>query len=169
MLSYVFGILIFLLLLHPKIIFAADTLEINAIIKPGTFFSTNYYVQHNLNFTFGSSNTLCPRDDCKYKFEEGDFSESLIGDNDMIFSGILKIEDKANSEGKFTSYINYKMSGVMHLVNTKENRETGEQIDIYKGNLGFDTEDAIFLPKYKYASTATYDHSSGHFQLKGHS
>jgi hypothetical protein len=60
------------------------------------------------------------------------------------------------------------MSGVMHLVNTKENRETGEQIDIYKGDLGFDTEDAIFLPKYKYASTATLYHSSGHFHLTGH-
>jgi hypothetical protein len=81
------------MLLHPKIIFAANTLEIDAIIKQGTFFSTNYYVQDNLNFTFGSSNPLCPND-CKYKFEDGDFSESLIGDNDMIFSGILKIEDK---------------------------------------------------------------------------
>jgi hypothetical protein len=59
------------------------------------------------------------------------------------------------------------MSGTMHLVNTKENKETGEQIDTYKGNLGFDTEDAIFTPQYEYASTATYDHSSGRFELKG--
>jgi hypothetical protein len=87
--------------------------------------------------------------------------------NIMCPVGVLKIEDKENSQGNFTSYINYKMFGVMHLIKTKENRETAEQIDTYKGNLGFDTEDAIFSPKYEYASTATYDHSSGLFELKG--
>ena len=87
--------------------------------------------------------------------------------NDKVFSGVLKIEEKENSEGNFTSYTYYKMSGLMHLVNTKENKETGEQIDTYKGNLVFDTEDAIFTPKYEYASTATFNHSSGQFKLKG--
>jgi polyhydroxyalkanoate synthesis regulator phasin len=145
---------------------AGNTLEIDVTMKQGTLFSSNYYVQHNMKFTFGNTNPLCP-DNCKYKFEDGDFSDSLFGENDKVFSGVLKIEDKENSQGNFTSYINYKMSGVMHLIKTKENRETGEQIDTYKGNLGFDTEDAIFTPKYEYASTATYDHSSGLFELKG--
>ena len=85
-----------------------------------------------MKFTFGNTNPLCP-DNCKYKFEDGDFSDSLFGENDKVFSGVLKIEDKENSQGNFTSYINYKMSGVMHLIKTKENRETGEQIDTYKG------------------------------------
>jgi hypothetical protein len=143
-----------------------DTIFINGTIKQGTFFSTNYYLQHNVRFTFGNTNPLCPNN-CKYKFEDGDFSDSLFGENDKVLSGVLKIEDKENSEGNFTSYINYKMSGVMHLIKTKENRETGEQIDIYKGDLGFDTEDAVFAPKYEYASTSTYDHSSGLFELKG--
>jgi hypothetical protein len=89
------------------------------------------------------------------------------GDKDRVFSGVLKIEDKENSEGNFTSYINYKISAVFHLVNTKENKQTGEQLDTYKGNLGFDTEDAIFTPQYQYASIATHDHATGKFELNG--
>lgn len=162
-------------LLNPKMVLAAtmvssiDTLEINGVIKKGTLFSTNFYVQNeNMKFTFSNLNPLCPNNACSYEFEDGQFSDPFFGgENDKILSGILKIEDKANSEGNFTSYINYKMSGTMHLVSTKENKETGEQIDTYKGDLGFDTEDAIFTPKYKYASTATFDHSSGQFKLKG--
>ena len=157
-----------LVLLNPKIIFAANTLGINGIIKKGTFFSSNFYVQNDkVNFTFGNTNPLCPNNNCSYKFEDGQFSDSLFGENDKVFSGVLKIEDKKNSEGNFTSYINYKMSGLLHLVNTKENTQTGEKIDSYKGDLGFDTEDALFAPQHKYGSVAIFDEATGKFQLKG--
>ncbi len=162
-------------LLNPMMVSAAtmvpstDTLDINGIIRKGTFFSTNFYVHDgDMKFTFGNPNPLCSNSDCNYKFEDGSFSESLFGGgNDKVFSGVLKIEDKQNSEGNFTSYTNYKMSGVLHLVNTKENKETGEEIDTYKGDLGFDTEDAIFNPKFNYASIATHNLVTGEFELKG--
>jgi hypothetical protein len=162
-------------LLNPKMIFAAqmvsatDTLDINGIIKKGTFFGNNFYVHNDdMKFIFGNPNPLCPKSDCSYKFEDGSFQESLFGGgNDKVFSGVLKIEDKQNSQGNFTSYTNYKMSGVMHLINTKENKETGEEIDTYKGDIGFDTEDAIFTPQFKYASNATHNPATGQFDLKG--
>ena len=162
-------------LLNPKMVFAAkmvsgaDTLDINGIIKKGTFFSTNFYVQNdNMKFTFGNPNPLCPTTDCIYKFEDGSFHESLFGGgNDKVFTGVLKIEDKENSQGNFTSYTNYKMSGILHLVSTKENKGTGEEIDTYKGDIGFDTEDAVFTPQFKYATNATHDLATGQFELKG--
>lgn len=154
-----------------KMISGTDTLGINGIIKKGTVFGNNFYVHDDeMKFTFGNQNTLCPISNCNYKFEDGSFQESLFGgDNDKVFSGVLKIEDKQNSQENFTSYTNYKMSGLLHLINTKENKQTGEEIDTYKGDIGFDTEDAIFAPQHKYASIAIHDHASGQFVLTGNS
>jgi hypothetical protein len=161
--------------LNPKIVTAASmvspphTLDINGIIKKGTFFSTNFYVHNdNMKFTFANPNPFCSKNDCSYKFEDGSFRAPLIGgENDKVFSGVLKIEDKQNSGGNFTSYTNYKMSSLLHLVNTKENKDTGEEIDTYKGDIGFDTEDAIFSPQFKYASNVTHNLATGQFELKG--
>ena len=144
---------------------------ISVMIKKGTFYSNNYYVQNdNMNFTFGSTNALCPSNKCNYKFEDGQFADSLFGGENMkVFRGVLKIEDKQeNSQANVASYTNYQMSGAMKLVSTKENKETGDPImDIYKGDLGFDTEDAIFSPKYVYQSIATYDHGTQILNLQG--
>jgi len=152
-------------------VYAVNTMKISAMIKKGTFFGDNYYVQDDkINFTFGSTNPLCPNNNCNYKFEDGQFTDSLFGgENTKVFRGVLKIEDKReNSQENITLYTNYQMSGAMKLVSTKENKETGEPIiDIYKGDLGFDTEDAIINPKYVYQSIASYDHNTQIFNLQG--
>jgi hypothetical protein len=152
-------------------VYAVNTMKISVMIKKGTFFGDNYYVQDDkINFTFGSTNPLCPNNNCNYKFEDGGFDDSLFGgENTKVFRGVLKIEDKQeNSQENITSYNNYQISGAMKLVGSKENKETGEPIiDTYKGDLGFDTEDAVFVPKYVYQSIATYDHRTQIFNLQG--
>jgi hypothetical protein len=152
-------------------VYAVNTMKISVMIKKGTFFGNNYYVQNDkINFTFGSTNPLCPNNNCNYKFQDGQFADSLLGgENTKVFKGVLKIENKPEkAEQNITSYKNYQMSGAMKLVASKENKVTGEPvIDTYKGDLGFDTEDAIFFPKYVYQSIATYDHRTQIFHLQG--
>ena len=151
-------------------VYALDTIEITVTIKKGTFYSSNYYVQNDkINFTFGSTNPLCPGSNCNYKFEDGEFVDSLFGGkNTKVLRGVLKIDDNQGNSENITSYTNYQMSGAMYLAGSKENTETGEPvIDTYKGDLGFDTEAAIIFPKYQYQSVATYDHTTKTFHLLG--
>ena len=95
---------------------------------------TNLWFQ-TTNMTLGQGNEICPNNDCKYEFQDVTFNE--FG-NDRYISGTLKMEDKSTNptQGNFTSFKYYDLSGNFVLQNSKES--PNEKILYYVGNLGME-------------------------------
>lgn len=147
--------------------YSFNTIAITAKLTPGTFIESNLYFPTNgTTFNFGTSNKICPNNNCKYEFVDATFDQSLEG-NDRDLSGTLKIQDKSGSNGGFVSFKYYKVLGTMSLTEAKQDPTTGIKIDTYRGDLGLDTKDPIFFPAYRYKSVVIYNENSHLLNLHG--
>jgi hypothetical protein len=138
----------------------ADTITINATIREGNVVSSNLYFQ-NASIKFGKGNELCPDNNCLMEFNDATFNE--FG-QDRYISGMLKVQNKSNSDPSFNAYDYYKISGTFHLTSSKENVKTNEKILFYEGTFGIDKESTIY-PEFSYESRAIL--AGNTFELSG--
>jgi hypothetical protein len=130
----------------------SDTIEIKTQLKKDDFIKSSVHFQKT-NLAFGDGSKICPENNCSFEFEKTTFDERFGIANTKYLSGILQIEDKANTTSNFISYRYYRLSGTFNLVDIKENIKTGNKILIYKGNLLMDTGNAMYSPsKIEYKS-----------------
>jgi hypothetical protein len=136
-------------------------LEIKATMKKGDYVDTNLWFQ-TTNITFGQGNKICLANDCKYEFQDGTFNDY---GNTRYISGILKIEDKSNSSGNFTSFNYFDVSGTFELQNSKES--PNEKIFYYGGDLKIEKK-ADVLANYEYLSNITLREPTNTLILEGY-
>jgi protein-disulfide isomerase len=131
----------------------ADNITIKATLQNG-------YLQ---NITMLADNkNQCPDNDCVGRLEGTTFNGSAL---DKLLFGTVKVEDKANSDPNFTSFIYYKLAGSFHLASSKENVKTGQKSLFYNGTLGIDQNDVIFNPEFKFNSQIKLTRNN--FELSG--
>lgn len=137
-----------------------DTITINATMREGNVLSSNLYFQ-NASIKFGKGNEICPDNNCLMEFNEATFNK--FG-QDRYISGMLKVQNKTNSDPSFNAFDYYKISGTFHLTSSKENVKTNEKILFYEGTFGIDKESTIY-PEFSYESTAKL--AGNTFELSG--
>jgi hypothetical protein len=129
---------------------SSSDIEIKANLKKGDIVETNLWFQ-TTNMTLGQGNEICPKNDCKYEFQDVTLNE--FG-NDRYISGTLKIEDKSSNstQGNFTSFNYYDLSGNFALQNSKES--PNQKILYYVGDLGIEKKSDL-PSKLEYKSKIT--------------
>jgi hypothetical protein len=141
---------------------SSSDIEIKAKLKKGDYVETNLWFQ-TTNMTLGQGNEICPKNDCKYEFQDVNFNE--FG-KDRYISGTLKMEDKSTNatQGNFTSFKYYDLSGNFALQNSKES--PNEKILYYVGDLGMEQKSDA-PSKVEYASKITITEPANTLVLTG--
>jgi hypothetical protein len=141
---------------------SSSDIEIKANLKKGDYVETNLWFQ-TVNMILGQGNQICPNNDCKYEFQDVNFNE--FG-NDRYISGTLKMEDKSTNEtqGNFTSFKYYDLSGNFVLQNSKES--PNEKILYYVGDLGMEQKSDA-PSKVEYTSKITLTEPANTLVLTG--
>ena len=159
-LGIIFG---FLVLTIPTALSVSNSdIEIRSNVKKGDYMDTNLWFQ-TANMTLGQGNEICPENNCKYEFQDVTFNE--FGE-DRYISGTLKIEDKSSNstQGNFTSFNYYSLSGNFVLQNSKES--PNEKILNYVGDFGIEKK-SDSPSKLEYQSKITLTQPANTLVLTG--
>jgi hypothetical protein len=138
-------------------------IEMKASLKKGDYVESNLWFQ-NLNLTLAKGNSICPDSNCKYEIQDGTFN--TLGSNDRYIGGTLKMENKSksDSQGNFTSFNYYDLSGSFNLLESKENQD--QKIFVYAGDLTLEKK-GDSPQSYLYSSKVTLTEPTNAFVLTG--
>jgi len=158
------GIILLFSLVIPNFSFGqTPDIEMKANLKKGDYVESNLWFQ-NLNLTLAKGSSICPDNNCKYEIQEGTFN--TLGSNDRYIGGTLKMENKSksDSQGNFTSFNYYDLSGSFNLLESKENQ--AQKIFIYGGDLTLEKK-GDSPQSYVYSSKVTLTEPMNAFVLTG--
>ena len=110
-------------------------------VTPDESTENYYYVPPNSNFNFKAGSPLCPVSPCEQEIFDGVLRKVSSFPNEYFFEGILKIIDKSvASNPDIKNWLYYPYAGEFLIKSTKENTKTGNTVESFVGDLGFDRD-----------------------------
>ncbi len=138
-------------------------------LDPHSYIESRYVVPSNASFNFSSGSVLCPKNPCEQEFFDGVLRKESFAPNKYFFAGTLKIIDQSiTKEPDIKNWMYYPFTGEFLIESTKENIKTGNIIEKFKGDLGFDKGEQKFTSHdVPYLIAGTFEQPSNVLTLIG--
>ena len=137
-------------------------------LEPHSYIESRYVIPSNSSFNFSPGSGICPENPCEQEFFEGVLRKESFAPNKYFFAGTLKIIDKSIAiDPDIKNWVYYPFTGEFLIESTKENIKTGDIVEKFRGDLGFDKDELKSDHAIQYAVTGIFEQPSNTLTLIG--